>query len=75
MAQHGGKEHDEIEDVIEDLKKMKTTNKAWEHKVEKLKELVEHHVKDEEGKMFKEVKKVLTVEDALIIKEQMHYLK
>lgn len=75
IALHGQEEHNEIETLISTINKMKTLNKAWIDKVEKLKEIVEHHVKDEEGKMFRAAKKVLTEADALKIKEQMHYLK
>lgn len=74
-AQHGQKEHQEIEHQITLVLHTQQFGKQWEKEVEKLKELVTHHVNEEEGKLFREAKKVLSEEDAFIIKEQMHYLK
>lgn len=72
---HGEGEHKEIEEQIKKVLTTKEFGSAWVEKVKKLKELVEHHVKEEEGKIFKRAKKVLSEYDALVIKEQMHYLK
>lgn len=72
---HAEKEHKEIEEKINLILHFKSKNASWKKHVMALKELVEHHVNDEEGKIFKEAKKVLSDEDAIIIKEQMHYLK
>lgn len=72
---HGQKEHKEIEDQINLIVNSKEFAASWVKKVEKLKEIVDHHVKEEEGAIFKHAKKVLSKEDAYIIKEEMHYLK
>ena len=37
--------------------------------------IAEHHVKDEEGEMFNKAKSVISEENALILKEKVHYLK
>lgn len=74
-AAHGLKEHHEIEDQIAKIKQSKEFGSGWVKMVNHLKELVEHHVKDEEGPLFRNAKKVLNEEQAYIIKEQMHYLK
>ncbi|MBI2785597.1 MAG: hemerythrin domain-containing protein [Legionella longbeachae] len=74
-ASHGQKEHKEIEEQISLVLHSKDFGESWIKKVEKLKEIVEHHVKDEEGPMFKQAQTVLSKEDAFILKEQMHYLK
>jgi hypothetical protein len=37
--------------------------------------LVEHPVNDEEGKIFRKAKKVLSDEDSFVIREQMHDYK
>lgn len=74
-AFHGQKEHKEIEEQIDLLMQSKEFGASWVKKVEKLKDIVTHHVKEEEGTVFKQTKKVLSQEDAYIIKEQMHYLK
>lgn len=72
---HGKKEHAEIEAQIVEVLDSKNTGSGWHKKVEKLKELVQHHVKDEESSIFKEAKKVLSENEAYELKEQMHYLK
>lgn len=71
--EHKKKEHDEIDQQIELI--ASASGKKWEEAVLKLKALVEHHVKEEEGEVFKRAKKTLSDELALIIKEKMHYLK
>ncbi|MBA3535900.1 MAG: hemerythrin domain-containing protein [Tatlockia sp.] len=75
MASHGEKEHSEIYEQIKKINESKGVDAAWKKKVIKLKELVEHHVKEEEGAIFRKAKKVLTEEEAYILKEKMHYLK
>lgn len=75
IAFHGEDEHKEIEELMNTLKKMPLRNKKWENTVQQLKNKVEQHVKEEEGAMFKKAKKILSAEDALIIKEKMHDLK
>lgn len=72
-AIHGEKEHKEIEDQIELINN--TEGAQWDDAVLKLKDLVEHHVKDEEQVLFKKAKEVISENEALIIKEKMHYLK
>jgi hypothetical protein len=74
-ALHGQKEHEEIEEQIGLILHSKEFGPTWVKKVEKLQDLVEHHVNEEEGTVFKHAKKVLSAEDAYVIKEQMHYLK
>ena len=74
-ALHGEKEHREIEEQINKVLKSKDFGSSWIEKVKKLKELVDHHVSEEEGKIFKKAKKVISDHEAMVIKEQMHYLK
>lgn len=74
-ALHGEEEHKEIEAEIKVIVESKTFDAAWEKKVQKLKRLVEHHVKEEEGMIFTKAKKVISDEQALALKEQMHHLK
>jgi len=75
VAVHGIKEHREIEDQISRIMDPKDFDLSWVKEVEKLKEIVEHHVSEEEGKIFRHAKKVLSKEETYVIKEQMHYLK
>jgi hypothetical protein len=74
-ALHGVKEHAEIDAMIDKILPIDEPTKEWENDVLELKKLVEHHVKEEEGKIFDKAKKVLSKEQTYIIKEQMHYLK
>jgi hemerythrin superfamily protein len=73
IALHGEKEHRDIEEQVHLISK--ASGKQWNDAVLKLKEIVHHHVKEEEGKIFNKAKKVISPEEALIIKEKMHYLK
>lgn len=72
---HGRKEHAEIEEQIIVILDSNKKGPDWYKKVEKLKEIVNHHVKDEEGNIFKQAKKVLSDKEAYVLKERMHYLK
>ncbi|AUH74281.1 hemerythrin domain-containing protein [Legionella sainthelensi] len=74
-AVHGKKEHKEIEEQINLILHSQEFGASWVKKVEKLKEIVEHHVKEEEGAIFTKAQKVLSKEDAYDLKEKMHYLK
>ncbi|ASQ46136.1 hemerythrin domain-containing protein [Legionella clemsonensis] len=73
LAEHGKKEHIEIEEQIGSLNEK--SGKNWQQAVSKLKEIVDHHVREEEGKIFEKAKEVISEKEALIIKEKMHYLK
>ncbi|KTD17113.1 hemerythrin domain-containing protein [Legionella jordanis] len=73
-AFHGLKEHQEIEDQIHAVKQ-NSSAKNWHDKVLKLKELVDHHVKEEEGDMFDKAKKVLSEAEACALKEKVHFRK
>ncbi|KTC67775.1 DNA nickase [Legionella birminghamensis] len=74
IASHGKKEHLEIEEQINIIDNA-WGSEQWPEAVLKLKEIVEHHVKEEEGEIFRKAKKVISDKDAIIIKEKMHYLK
>lgn len=75
VAMHGSEEHSEIENQINTLLDMKNLTADWEKKVAELQELVDHHVKEEEGIIHKQSQKVLSDEQALAVKEQMHNYK
>jgi hemerythrin superfamily protein len=74
-AEHGKKEHQDIKDQLLTVLNSKEKGSRWEKQVNKLKETVEHHVNEEEGKIFRKAKRVLSEDDAYEIKEKMHYLK
>lgn len=74
-AEHGKKEHKEIEDKISLIMNATTYGSPWIKKVESLQKLVDHHVHEEEHSIFKRAKEVLSEQEAYDLKEQMHYLK
>jgi hemerythrin superfamily protein len=73
VATHGKKEHAEIEEQLNNINK--ANKKNWHQEVIALKELVQHHVSEEEGKIFRKARQVLSDKMAVILKEKMHYLK
>lgn len=75
IVEHGEKEHRGIEVKLDQLSNFTVPNAAWVKQVLELKKLVDHHVSEEEGKIFHQAKKVLSDEQAIEIKEQMHDLK
>ncbi|KTD30172.1 MULTISPECIES: hemerythrin domain-containing protein [Legionella] len=75
LVQHSKKEHREIEEQIKRIQTTKKLDSEWVKKVKKLKEIVDHHVKEEEGSLFRQAKNILSDEDAYRLKELMHYLK
>ncbi|RUQ84979.1 hemerythrin domain-containing protein [Legionella septentrionalis] len=69
---HGRKEHQDIEKQLKEVMNSMDSMADLEKKVQKLKEIVEHHVDEEESEIFDQAKDVLSEEDAYMIKEQMH---
>lgn len=72
---HAEKEHKEIEVQIAAILNAKTNTETWEAHVSALKKMVEHHVDDEEGNIFKKAREILSDDEAHVIKEKMHDLK
>ncbi|WP_133137555.1 hemerythrin domain-containing protein [Legionella rowbothamii] len=73
LAHHGEKEHREIEAQLKKI--IESNHNQWHEAVISLKELVTHHVKEEESEIFNKAKKVLSQETAFLLKEKMHFLK
>ena len=74
-AWHGEEEHLKIAKKIYEILDDVYLDKAWEDKILQLKKLVEHHVSEEEGKVFKHAKKVFNDDEAYILREKMHDMK
>lgn len=72
---HAKKEHEDIETQIKLITQVNKTKKNWKNLVLKLKDIVEHHVQEEEGKIFRRAKKIISDEESYIIKEKMHNFK
>jgi hemerythrin-like domain-containing protein len=58
-AMEGVEEHHVSEMVLKELEKMPKGEDQWGAKMGVFKELVEHHIKDEESKVFKSAEKTL----------------
>ncbi len=66
----GMKEHDRIRDLLNQTRNMPRGSPDWMTKLRDAQELVERHVRDEEGEMFKGAQKVLNDAQALELGEQ-----
>jgi hypothetical protein len=62
LIQHATKEHNEVKDFLASLEDMEAGSSEWLVQLGELKHSVEHHVEEEEKKIFKEARKVLTKE-------------
>lgn len=56
-------EHSIFDKLLEELKEGSQYNAKWFAKLHELKEIVEHHVSEEEGKLFQKAKKILNKDD------------
>jgi hypothetical protein len=53
-------EHHVLELVLRDLRETEPGMERWKPKLRVLKEIVEHHIQEEEGKIFTEIKTILS---------------
>jgi hemerythrin-like domain-containing protein len=60
IALEGVEEHHVSDMVFKELEKMPKDQDQWSAKMSVFKELVEHHVKEEEGPIFKATEEVLS---------------
>jgi hypothetical protein len=75
-AEHGAKEHNEIKDALAKLSKIPSSaTTKWLVQFGELKYIVEHHVEDEETKMFKDAKAIISTEEANELTVEMEELK
>ncbi|HZH76213.1 MAG TPA: hemerythrin domain-containing protein [Archangium sp.] len=72
--QHAVEEHLSAKRVMADLLDMDPMDTQFKPKVAVLKELIEHHVKEEETELFITVKKLMTKEELAVIGEQMEVM-
>ena len=60
LARHGIAEHHEIDELLAELEEMDYDSSGWLKIAKKLKHEVEHHLEEEEHKIFQMAGKVLT---------------
>ena len=75
FVHHGKEEHEEIEAKLREIKLQVKGEKTLDKKVKELEKLVDHHVNEEENKIFKQAKKIFNSIEACELKEKMHELK
>ena len=63
-ARHSISEHKEAADLIEELSKLGMGSGGWIQKFKKLKEELEHHMKEEEDEVFQRAKKLIDQREA-----------
>lgn len=64
LVAHGFKEHLEAESLLRLLSVKEKTNMDWRSTALKLQEALEHHIKEEEGKIFSEARSIFSKEEA-----------
>jgi hemerythrin superfamily protein len=69
------KEHAEVKQVIAELERMQPEDAAYAGTMEKLEQLVQHHVEEEEGELFPKVAEALGSERLESIGAAMEELK
>ncbi|HYO46344.1 MAG TPA: hemerythrin domain-containing protein, partial [Gemmatimonadota bacterium] len=63
MVKEGQEEHKLVKTLVAELKEMSASEEQYDAKVKVLKDLVDHHVEEEEGQMMPKAKKLLSSEE------------
>jgi iron-sulfur cluster repair protein YtfE (RIC family) len=71
----GYEEHRLADFVVEEISELPTDDETWGAKLSVLKESLEHHMKEEEGKMFEQARKAFDRETLVRLGEQMAEVK
>ena len=58
------KEHDETKTLIFEIEGMDEINEKWASKINELKQSIEHHIEEEESKVFEKARNILSQEKA-----------
>jgi hemerythrin superfamily protein len=75
LIRDGQEEHQRIETLLDELERMDTGEALWEARLRTLKGVVEHHVREEEEKIFPRAKKLLTALQAEELGRQFEHAK
>lgn len=68
-------EHRIAKMVLTELQKMNPQDEAWLPKAKVLKDLIEHHIEEEEGELFTEARKALNQQQIQLITQQFQEAK
>ncbi len=75
MAMHGYAEHLEAEGMFRALQAMDKLDTSWKSTAQKLKQSIEHHIREEENEMFNAAKQLFTEEEAVAMAETFEAMK
>lgn len=75
LVMHGYTEHLEAETLLRSLQAMDAVDANWTSIARKLKDSIEHHVDEEEGKIFSAAQQVLAKEEAEAMAEAFEQMK
>lgn len=67
VVMHSFQEHVKAETLLRALQVSETVHIKWQSGVEKLREELNHHIEEEEGKVFSAAKKVLSEQEAQLL--------
>jgi len=72
---HSFKEHMEAEMLLRNLQMKEKTDMDWKETAKKLKKALEHHIEEEEGKIFSEAKRIFNEQEATMMSKAFQELK
>lgn len=75
MIEDAEHEHQSVEHLLNELESMDVTTDAWMLKLSELKQMVEHHVREEESKMFDRMHQLFTDDEARRMANEFQKLK
>jgi hemerythrin-like domain-containing protein len=70
LVEHAYEEHDEARSLMSEVEGMDAGSKEWTSKLQKLQQSIQHHVEEEEGKVFSAAKKVFSNDQAQKMAQQ-----
>lgn len=71
----GYQEHHVVDILLNELEAMPTSDERWPAKLKVLTENVEHHIKEEEGEMFRTARRVFDKEELVALGTRMENAK
>jgi hemerythrin superfamily protein len=75
IVMHGFEEHMEAETLLRSLQVADKIDLEWKATAQKLKKALEHHIQEEEGKIFNVAQQLFTKEEAEMMAEAFEQLK
>jgi Hemerythrin HHE cation binding domain. len=70
LVNHAYEEHNEAKVLTSEMENMDERNEKWTDKLSELKQSIDHHIEEEEGKVFEKAQSVLSQDQAEEIAKQ-----